>query len=40
VVGEGPWPVVSQTGELLAVYETHKGTTAKPTVVLAAPGAS
>jgi len=40
VSGEGPWPVVSQSGELLAVYEPHKGTTAKPTVVLAAPGAS
>jgi tRNA pseudouridine55 synthase len=40
VRGEGPWPVVSRPGELLAVYEPHKGTTAKPTVVLAAPGAS
>lgn len=33
VEGSGPWAVVDQAGELLAVYETHaKGT--KPTVVI------
>jgi tRNA pseudouridine55 synthase len=38
--GEGPWPVLAEDGELLAVYEPHKGTTANPTFVLAASGAS
>jgi tRNA pseudouridine55 synthase len=33
--GEGPWAVLSEDGELLAVYEQHRGTTAKPAVVLA-----
>ena len=36
VVGVGPWPVVAEDGVLLAVYEGHRGTTAKPAVVLAA----
>ena len=40
VAGDGPWPIVGEGGALLAVYEPHKGTTAKPTVVLAAPSAS
>jgi tRNA pseudouridine55 synthase len=34
--GEGPWAVFGPEGELLAVYEAHKGTTAKPAVVVAA----
>jgi tRNA pseudouridine55 synthase len=36
VSGEGPWAIVAATtGTLLAVYEPHKGTTVKPSVVLA-----
>jgi tRNA pseudouridine55 synthase len=39
--GDGPWPVVDGHGSLLAVYERHRGDTAKPSVVLAAsPGGS
>lgn len=38
VVGAGPWPVVGADGGLLAVYEPHRGATAKPSVVLASPG--
>jgi tRNA pseudouridine55 synthase len=38
--GEGPWPLVAEDGTLLAVYEAHRGTTAKPSVVLANPGPS
>lgn len=38
VAGLGPWPVVDGHGALLAVYEPHRDDTAKPTVVLAAPG--
>jgi tRNA pseudouridine55 synthase len=34
--GEGPWAVVAESGDLLAVYEPFRGTTAKPAVVLAA----
>jgi tRNA pseudouridine55 synthase len=37
VSGDGPWPVVGTDGALLAVYEPHRGTTAKPSVVLASP---
>jgi tRNA pseudouridine55 synthase len=37
VAGSGPWPVVGEDGALLAVYEPHKGSTAKPSVVLASP---
>jgi tRNA pseudouridine55 synthase len=37
VTGGGPWPVVGEAGELLAVYEPYKGSAAKPSVVLAAP---
>lgn len=37
VGGPGPWPVVGGDGTLLAVYEPHRGTTAKPSVVLASP---
>ena len=36
VTGDGPWPVLDETGTLLAVYEPHRGATAKPSVVLAA----
>lgn len=32
--GDGPWPVLGTGGELLAVYERHRGTSAKPSVVL------
>lgn len=32
-----PYPVLSENGELLAVYERHRGDTAKPAVVLAEP---
>jgi tRNA pseudouridine55 synthase len=31
----GPWAVLDAEGDLLAVYERHKGTTVKPAVVLA-----
>ena len=34
-VGEGPWRVLGPEGELLAVYEAHRGSTAKPVVVIA-----
>ena len=40
VTGPGPWAVVADDGALLAVYEAHRGTTAKPSVVLANPTAS
>jgi tRNA pseudouridine55 synthase len=40
VSGEGPWAVVGEDGALLAVYEAHRGTTAKPSVVLADPAPS
>ena len=34
--GDGPWAVLdAATGRLLAVYEGHKGTTVKPSVVVA-----
>jgi len=33
--GPGPWRVLAPDGALLAVYEAHRGTTAKPSVVLA-----
>jgi tRNA pseudouridine55 synthase len=33
--GDGPWPLCDAAGNLLAVYEAHKGTTTKPAVVLA-----
>lgn len=32
--GTGPWPVVDHEGTLIAVYEAHHGTTAKPHLVL------
>ena len=32
--GEGPWAVLDEQGDLLAVYEVHKGGTAKPAVVI------
>ena len=37
VTGDGPYPLVDSHGELLAVYEPHKGRTIKPAVVLAEP---
>jgi tRNA pseudouridine55 synthase len=40
VTGDGPWVLLSRAGELLAVYERHKGDTAKPSVVVAPAGAS
>jgi tRNA pseudouridine55 synthase len=36
VSGPGPWRVLDPDGSLLAVYEAHRGTTVKPSVVLAA----
>lgn len=35
VIGEGPWPIVNTAGRLLAVYQAHRGDTAKPALVLA-----
>ncbi len=35
--GEGIYPLVNAAGELLAVYEPHRGDTVKPAVVLAEP---
>jgi tRNA pseudouridine55 synthase len=32
--GAGPWPILSASGDLLAVYEVHRDATAKPSVVL------
>jgi hypothetical protein len=32
----GPWAVLDAAGEVLAVYAAHRGTTAKPSFVLAA----
>jgi tRNA pseudouridine55 synthase len=37
VEDSGPYPLVDERGELLAVYEPHRGTTVKPAVVLAEP---
>ena len=34
--GDGPWSVLGEDGALLAVYEAHKGSTVKPSMVLAA----
>ena len=38
VEGDGPWPVLDPDGALLAVYEPHRGSTAKPSVVLLGAG--
>ncbi len=35
VSGDGPWPIVSSSGRLLAVYQAHRDGTAKPALVLA-----
>ena len=35
--GDGPYPVLDRHGELLAVYERHRGTSAKPAVVVTSP---
>ncbi len=32
---DGPWAVLNASGELLAVYEAHRGSTVKPAVVIA-----
>jgi tRNA pseudouridine55 synthase len=32
--GDGPWAVVNDSGDLLAVYETHRAGTVKPAVVI------
>jgi tRNA pseudouridine55 synthase len=37
VTGEGPWPIIGPSGELLAVYQPYGDQTAKPSVVLAQP---
>jgi tRNA pseudouridine55 synthase len=34
VDGDGPWPVVDPGGQLVAVYQRHRGTDVKPGVVL------
>ncbi|NLA34248.1 MAG: tRNA pseudouridine(55) synthase TruB [Actinobacteria bacterium] len=34
VAGQGPWPVLSEAGELLAVYEPFRDSSVKPAVVL------
>ena len=39
VHGDGPWPLCDGSGRLLAVYEQHRGDTAKPSVVLPAASA-
>lgn len=36
VTGPGPWRVLAPEGALLAIYESHRGATAKPSVVLVA----
>ncbi len=36
-IGDGPYPLVDAEGELLAIYEHHRGGTVKPAVVLAEP---
>jgi tRNA pseudouridine55 synthase len=36
VEGDGPWPVCDHRGALIAVYERHRGSSAKPSVVLPA----
>ena len=36
-LGVGPYPLVDENGELLAIYEKHRGSTVKPTVVLVEP---
>ncbi len=37
VSGDGPYPVLDGSGELLAVYESHRGDTVKPAVVVTEP---
>lgn len=37
VTGGGPYPLVDASGRLLAVYESHRGDTVKPAVVLVDP---
>jgi hypothetical protein len=35
VEGDGPWAVVDADGNLLAMYEPHRGETVKPAVLIA-----
>ncbi len=35
--GDAPYPLIDASGELLAIYEDHRGSTVKPAVVLAEP---
>jgi len=35
--GEGPYPLLDEAGDLLAVYENHKSNMVKPAIVLAQP---
>ncbi len=35
VAGEGPWLVIDNDGALVALYQSHKGSTVKPAVVVA-----
>jgi tRNA pseudouridine55 synthase len=37
IAGEGPWRVLGPSGDLLAVYARHGGTSVKPAVVVAQP---
>ncbi|NNC81349.1 MAG: tRNA pseudouridine(55) synthase TruB [Acidimicrobiales bacterium] len=37
LTGDGPYPLLDDSGELLAVYEPHKANTVKPAIVLAQP---
>jgi tRNA pseudouridine55 synthase len=32
---DGPWALLSEAGELLAIYEPHRGSTVKPAIVVA-----
>ncbi|MEO6628290.1 MAG: tRNA pseudouridine(55) synthase TruB, partial [Aquihabitans sp.] len=34
VSGDGPWAVIDEAGELLAVYEPFRASTVKPAVVI------
>jgi len=38
MAGDGPWAVLGPDGSLLAVYERHRGSAAKPAVVVAPAG--
>ena len=38
VEGDGPWAVVDGDGNLLAMYEAHRGDNVKPAVVVVGSG--